>query len=152
MVAASPFRQPTLYDTDETGWLERTAQLISEGRLAEVDTASLHEYLTDMARRDRREIERRLFLFLAHVLKWEYQPEKRSASWRRTIRSQRKEIVSLVKSETLRHYAEQILPSCYVEAKEFAAEETGLDDSTFPRESNLTLDAWLAFEPVGETP
>lgn len=151
MVAARPLEQSTFYQADETGWLERTAQLVAEGRMAEVDTASLHEYLTDMARRDRREIERRLFLFLAHVLKWEYQPDKRSASWRRTIRSQRKEIVSLIKSETLRRYAEQILATCYQEAKEFAAEETGLDETTFPRDSDLTLDGWLAFEPADET-
>lgn len=136
----------SMYELDETGWLDQTARLVVEGRLAEVDSDSLSEYLTDMARRDRREIERRLFLYIAHILKWEYQPEKRSPSWRQTIRSQRREILSLIDSATLRRHAEAELGEIFREACEFAAEETDIEISCFPKQNGRSLTEWLAFQ------
>ena len=48
-----------LYESDETAWLERMADLIHQGRLDVLDYPHLGEYLSDMARRDRREVESR---------------------------------------------------------------------------------------------
>ena len=47
---------PSLYESDETAWLEAMSELIHQGRLNELDYAHLREYLADMARRDRREV------------------------------------------------------------------------------------------------
>jgi hypothetical protein len=58
-----------LYAEDETAWLEAMAELTAQGRLEELDVPNLAEYLTDMARRDRREVKRRLAVLLARVLK-----------------------------------------------------------------------------------
>ena len=81
-----------LHESDETAWLELTAGLIAQGRFDEIDQAALAEYLTDMAKRDRREVASRLTLLLAHLLKWQHQPEHRSNSWRATILSQQHEL------------------------------------------------------------
>ncbi|MBX6314645.1 MAG: DUF29 family protein [Isosphaeraceae bacterium] len=43
------------------------------------------EYLSDITRRDRREVESRLAVLIAHLLKWTYQPRRRTRSWRATI-------------------------------------------------------------------
>ena len=59
-----------LYEADETAWLDQTAALIRSGRLDQLDTANLAEFLTDMARGDRREVVRRLVILLVHLLKW----------------------------------------------------------------------------------
>src|SRR5438552_4717480 len=99
----------TLYQEDETAWLELMAQLIAERRFAELDYANLQEFLTDMARRDKREVLSRLTTLIAHRLKWEHQPDKRSKSWQVTIAEQRNELEDLLESATLRHHAQEVL-------------------------------------------
>ena len=47
---------PALYDRDETAWLEAMADLARDGRASDLDLVHLAEYLSDMARRDRREV------------------------------------------------------------------------------------------------
>ena len=69
-----------LYEADETAWLEATADLVRRGLYDQLDTENLSEYLSDMAKRDRREVESRLIVLLAHVLKWVHQPDRRSGS------------------------------------------------------------------------
>jgi hypothetical protein len=134
-----------LYLTDETAWLEATARLVAEGRFAEVDAANLIEYLTSMAIRDRREVKSRLVVLAAHVLKWMMQPEKRSASWAVTIRTQQDAMADQLDSQTLRNHAESVFVSCYEKAAEFAALETGLPESAFSTAPPWSLDELLAF-------
>src|SRR5438552_1020147 len=85
-----------LYETDETAWLEQMSRMIKERRFSRLDYKNLGEFLLDMARRDRREVSSRLRTLLAHLLKWEHQPRKRSRSWRSTIRDQRHELQDLL--------------------------------------------------------
>src|SRR5271157_875228 len=63
---------PALYERDETAWLEAMAELARDGRAEDLDLGHLAEYLFDMARRDRREVESRLAVLLSHLLKWTY--------------------------------------------------------------------------------
>src|SRR5438046_3071010 len=84
-----------LYEADETAWLDARSELIREGRLDELDHVHLGEFLSDMARSDRRKVESRLTILIMHVLKWMHQTEKRTSSWRRTITSQRQELARL---------------------------------------------------------
>jgi hypothetical protein len=136
----------SLYQEDETAWLEQMAQLIAERRFAELDYAKLQEFLTDMARRDKREVLSRLIVLIAHRLKWEHQPDKRSNSWRMTIAEQRRELEELLESGTLRSYAQAILPKAYGHAVEQATIDTGAAESAFPAESALTLEEWISKE------
>ena len=78
-----------LYERDETAWLETMARLAADRRVEEIDLENLSEFLTPMAHRDRREVENRLEQLLKHLLKHEYQPGRRSRSWRSTIDEQR---------------------------------------------------------------
>ncbi len=137
---------PSLYEQDETAWLEQTADLVAQRRFDEIDRQHLWEYLSDMARRDKREVFSRLVSLLAHLLKWEYQPEQRSNSWRGTILEQRRELRQLLESGTLRRHAGEVLPRAYQEAVEQAAAETGLAEGTFPPEQSLSLEETLGPE------
>jgi hypothetical protein len=134
----------SLYEQDETAWLEQTANLVAQGRIDEIDHEHLSEYLSDMARRDKREVFNRLVVLLTHLLKWDHQPEQRSNSWRGTILSQRRELRQLLESGTLRRHAEDVLVQAYRAAVEQAATETGLVADTFPAELSLSLDEILA--------
>ncbi len=134
----------SLYEQDETAWLELTADLIAQGRFGEVDHEHLREYLSDMARRDRREVLSRLATLLAHLLKWEYQPEQRSNSWRGTIVAQRSELEDLLESGTLRRHAAEVLDRAYKSAVERAAAETGLAIDVFPAHCAMSLEQVMA--------
>jgi Domain of unknown function DUF29 len=131
---------PSLFEEDETAWLEKTAELVAKRRLDEIDLENLSEYLTDMARRDRREVWSHLVTLIVHLLKWQHQPELRSNSWRGTIRTQRRELRQLLESGTLRRYAEEVLGETYKDAILQAVDETGLASAIFSSQCLLSLE------------
>lgn len=139
-----------LYERDETAWLEAMSEMIRLGRLEKLDYPNLAEYLTDMARRDRREVESRLTLLLTHVLKWVHQPDRRSGSWKGTIIAQRQELEGLVSRGVLRNHAEAVLADVYRKAVERAAAETGLPHETFLDTCPYILDELLSAELLVE--
>lgn len=139
MMTAAALPLELLFEQDETAWLDAMAKLAADGRLSELDHHNLSEYLADMAKRDRREVFSRLVVLLAHLLKWNYQPEHRSKSWQATIREQRRELRQLVESGTLYHHAETVFLDAYGEAREQAAEETEQNIDVFPSSSPWSL-------------
>jgi hypothetical protein len=144
MAMATAASLAALYERDETAWLEAVSELIRLGRLDEVDFANLAEYLADMARRDRREVSSRLAVLIAHLLKWQHQPERRSGSWRGTIEVQRQELAELLESGVLRNHAADILGKSYANGARQAAAETGLAVATFQADCPYSLDDLLA--------
>jgi hypothetical protein len=135
-----------LYSEDETAWLDRMSVLVRERRLTELDLDNLTEYLSDMARRDRREVKSRLVVLMAHLLKWEFQPDRRSRSWRATIITQRQELAELAGTGVLRDHAEAVLAEAYVNAVELASAETGLTGETFPAACPHTVEQLLVID------
>lgn len=141
---------PDLYAEDETAWLDAMAALIGAGAYAELDYASLREYLTDMAKRDRREVESRLVVLILHVLKWAHQADHRSRGWRGSILEQQQELRRLAGRGVLRNHADAVLAEVYREAVERAAVETGLPPEAFPAECAYSVDDLLSFAPADE--
>jgi hypothetical protein len=144
MQAARPLASATLHETDETAWLEQTAHLVRNGRFDQLDAECLAEFLTDMAKRDRREVFSRLVVLFAHLLKWEHQPERRSGSWLATILEQQRELRQLLESGTLRNHAVAVFAEAYTDARKQAAAETGLARSAFPEIAPQDLEGILA--------
>jgi hypothetical protein len=96
-----------------------------------------------LGRNDERELHSRLTILIAHLLKYQFQPEHRSPSWRATIIVQRKDIGRLLEQSPS---LGRLLPSptVYPDARELAAAETGLAGSTaFPRECPWTAEEIL---------
>jgi Domain of unknown function DUF29 len=139
-----------LYERDETAWLEAMSERIRLGRLDDLDYANLAEYLADMARRDRREVESRLTVLICHALKWAYQSDQRSRSWRGTVIEQRQEVEGLVRRGVLRNHAEAMLADLYAKAVELAAAETGLPAAIFPAACPFTVDQLLSADLLAE--
>jgi len=98
MAVATAGSLAAVYLEDETAWLEAMAALVRRRDLEALDLENLGEYLTDMAQRDRREVKSRLVVLLVHLLKWEFQPERRSRSRRTTVLNQRQELADLAES------------------------------------------------------
>ncbi len=138
-----------LYLADETAWLDAMAELLRAGRFGDLDHPNLAEYLTDMARSDRRIVESRLVILMMHVLKWTHQEDMRTPSWRRTISSQRQQLNRLLKSGALRNHAETVLGETYADAVELAADETDLPEESFPAECPWTLEQLLSAGVLG---
>lgn len=140
-MGAKPLVRPSakLYGEDFVLWTAETARLLREGSFAEIDVAHLAEEIEDMGNRDRRELFSRLTLIIEHLLKWEYQPEKRSKSWRSTMAAQRAEIRQLFRqSPSLRHTLADSLSEVYRDAVERASIETDLPEKSFPAENPFT--------------
>jgi hypothetical protein len=140
-----------LYEQDETAWLEIMSHLAAQGRYAEMDHPNLSEYLSDMAKRDRREVSSRLVTLLLHFLKWEFQPDNRSGSWKGAIVEQRRELRKLLESGTLHNHALSVLSETYADACKQAAAETGLPRGTFPAGCTWDLESLLTDDEDGES-
>ncbi|MBV8270307.1 MAG: DUF29 domain-containing protein [Planctomycetaceae bacterium] len=136
-----------LYETDETAWLDRHVELIAAGRHSEIDWEDLREFLESMANRDRRRVTHRLTLLIEHILKWDYQPTKRTRSWARTIVAQQISLADDVSAGSLRRHAVEVPPVAYRKAVALASVATGMPAETFPTASPWSLDALLAYRP-----
>jgi Domain of unknown function DUF29 len=135
-----------LYEQDETAWLDIMAESIREARIADLDLPHLAEFLSDMAGRNRREVESRMVVLLAHLLKWSKQPKRRSRSWRLTIIEQREELSGLADQGALRNHAESVLEKAYAKAVVRASVETGLPRDRWPAQCPYNFDQLLTIE------
>ena len=129
-----------LYDQDFYLWIETISKQLKAGKFAEIDLANLIEEIESMGKSEKRELKSRLIVLLMHLLKWQYQPEKRSESWRSTITEQRICIELLLEdSPSLQPLLIEIFADCYEKARLKASEETGIKLNFFPKESPFTL-------------
>lgn len=83
----------TRYEDDVVAWANDQARLLREGLLDLLDIEHLAEEIEDVGKSERRELANRMAVLLAHILKWQLQPERRGPSWQITIRNQRRGIV-----------------------------------------------------------
>lgn len=133
------------YSADFDTWTEKTAQLLREGRWAEIDTEQLIEEVEDLGKRDRRAVVSQLIRLLLHLLKWQYQIERRSDSWLDSITDARVQIeLAFEDSPSLRSYLAQQVESSYERARRQAIQQTGMNASVFPTTCLYTLSQCLA--------
>jgi hypothetical protein len=131
-----PFTLPMAYEQDIYGWAQRQSALLRAGRLAEIDAVNVAEEIDDVGRAEYDKLESALRVLLVHMLKWDYQPARRSRSWRLTIREQRIRVAkSFRDNPSLRSALDGILVDAFQLAVIGAARETDLPDTVFP-ESN----------------
>ena len=123
----------SLYEKDFYRWLEQTAALVREGRLDEIDRDILLDELESMGKRDKRELMNRLTVLIAHLLKWQIQPQERSSGWIGSIAEQRLQIAGqLEDSPSLKGFLPEAAASAYPKALTLAARETGVGPESFP--------------------
>ncbi len=140
------------YDEDFYAWSMEQAGLLRAGKFARLDIENIAEELESMGRSDKRQIESRLVVLLAHLLKWRVQVGFRSRSWSATIREQRYHISDLLDdSPSLRPLIDTVRPALYARARRAAAQETGLAEGGFPADCPFTAEQVLAedFLPEG---
>jgi hypothetical protein len=112
------------------------------GGLEEADLLHIAEEIEGLGFSERRRLETRIRVLITHLLKWQFQPERRErSSWKSTIRVQRLEVESLLgKMPSLK----SLLPECTEDVYERAAlrpaGETRLPEERYPPTCPYTLD------------
>ncbi|MES1026711.1 DUF29 domain-containing protein [Gloeocapsa sp. BRSZ] len=141
----------TLYEQDYYLWLQKTSNLLRDGRLSELDIPNLIEEIEDMGRSERKALRSNLIVILMHLLKYKYQPEKRSNSWLLTIFEHRRRLRDdFADSPSLKRYFNKVFEQCYQDARISAAIETGLSTETFPEQSPFTPEEVLNMDYLPE--
>ena len=84
------------YDTDLYQWTIEQADALRRRAVNELDYDNLAEEIESVGRSERREIRSRLEILLIHLLKWRYQPEKQSDSWRAFVSEARQRIEAVL--------------------------------------------------------
>ena len=121
------------YQKDFYSWTCEQAELLKTGRFNELDVFNLVEEIETMGRSEKRELESRLTVLLVHLLKWQYQPNRRGRSWQLTIQEQRLEFFDVLNDNPgLKPQLQTLLTHSYQKAKIRASKETGLDMDIFP--------------------
>lgn len=133
-----------LYETDFYDWTQKQVSLLKTQQWEQLDTLNLIEEIETLGRRERQELRNRLGVLLGHLLKWQFQPEKRSNSWLGTIREQRVQIKLLLQdSPSLKPYLDEVFFSVYELGLALAIRETELGENVFPEICPYTLDQTL---------
>lgn len=141
----------TLYETDFVRWLEITTEQLRKQDYAQVDWDNLLEELEDMSRRERKALKSNLIVIFLHLLKWQYQPEQRSGSWKGSLRKHRRRLNDdLQDSPSLKRYLYEVFATCYANGRSQAADETALPLDCFPVACPYTVEQVLSPEFLPE--
>jgi hypothetical protein len=85
---ASP-RAGTRHEADLYTWVQEQVAHLRAGRVEVLDLDNIAEELSDVGSEQYDKLESAIEVLLAHALKWDFQPERRSRIWTLTIAEQR---------------------------------------------------------------
>jgi Domain of unknown function DUF29 len=123
----------TSYETDVVAWANEQARLIRAGQFDQLDLEHIAEEIEDVGKSEQRELASRMAVLLMHLLKWQFQSDRRSTSWTRTIREQRiRVLLALKDTPSLANdlHNSDWLAATWADAVVQAIKETGI--GTFP--------------------
>jgi hypothetical protein len=135
----------TFYDKDVIAWAQEQAKLLRAGQFEALDIEHIAEEIEDVGKSERRDLASRMAVLMAHLLKWQYQPDRRGSSWRRTIKVQRRALALRIEKTPSLSVAladGDWLSVTWDDALARAIEETGLDD--FPEDLPWTVEQVLS--------
>jgi hypothetical protein len=125
--------ESALYESDFYAWANEQAALLRAGRLSDADIAHIAEEIESMGKTEKRELVSRLTVLLLHLLKWQFQPARRGASWRVSIQNARDDIADhLADNPSLKPQMAEAIPAAYRRARRQAAAEMSLDETRLP--------------------
>jgi hypothetical protein len=130
----------SLYETDPYTWAMRQADALRRRSANEIDWENVAEEIESVGKTEARELRSRYAVLLAHLLKWLFQPEKRTRSWETTIVTQRESARDHpTENPGLKSLVDGLFAKAYREARGNAALETDMPLETFPEANPFTL-------------
>ncbi len=135
----------SLYETDFYAWVQEQVKFLRHHQWSQLDLPNLIEEIESLGKQQRAELRSRLKVLIGHLLKWEYQLERRSRSWLMTIRVQRRDTQELLEENpSLKPYLREALQKVYESGRDLAVGETNLPLKTFPQDCPYTLEEILS--------
>jgi hypothetical protein len=142
--AKPPAPQAPLYERDFLAWTEEQAALLRAGRITQVDLSNLIEEVESLGASQKAAVDSQMVRLLMHLLKWVYQPTRRTKSWRVSIIDARRQVeIVLTQSPSVRHYIRAGFMTNYNRARADARHETKLPTGCFPEAPPFTLEQVL---------
>ena len=133
--------ETSLYETDFYRWTVEQSQLLALGKLDGLDLVNLVEEIESLGKQQQQELRNRLGILLGHILKWEYQLEKRSKSWLFTIKEQRRELKFLIADNpSLKSCFTEAILRGYDQGLDLAIKETSLKYKDLPSVCPYTIE------------
>jgi hypothetical protein len=129
------------YNTDFYQWTQEQAALIRQREFnrVDLDAENIAEEIESMGRREKHSLKSYLSNVLMHLLKWQYQPDRRCTSWELSIANGRDQIEDLmIDSPSLNPQLSMLVGTEYPRARRNACKETGLPLTTFPEDCPYT--------------
>jgi Domain of unknown function DUF29 len=143
----------TRYEDDLYTWVQEQVALLRAGRFDEVDALNVAEELSDVGKSEFRSLQSSIAVLTMHLLKWDYQPARRSISWMATVRELRRSIVRVLKQNPgLKSRLAEALEEGYADGLDRAVSETELDYSVFPEACPYTFDEMMARPVIYQKP
>src|SRR3954453_6979685 len=131
----------TNYDRDFYTWLMEQARHVRDGRWDALDRDNLAEEIESLGREQFNKLESALRVLMLHMLKWDYQPDKRSRSWALSIEAQRVELDDVLSDNPgLKPRTGEAIGRAYRRARIEAAKETGIEKARFPEQCPYSWD------------
>ena len=131
------------YETDRVACANEQARLMRAGRFDVLDIEHIAEEIEDVGKSEQRERANRMAVFLAHLLKWQYQPDRQGSRWQTTISVQRKTLLRrLTNTPSLKASLNDNdwWADAWADARTVASNETGLGFDVFPDECPWAAD------------
>lgn len=129
------------YEEDFYGWAMANASLLKQGKIKEADMDHIIEELEEMGRSEKAQLINRLSVLIAHLLKWQFQPDFRGRSWSGTIEEQRHKIGRLIKENpSLKPKIPEAVKEGFLDSKSILKKETSIDLKLLPTKCPYTFD------------
>jgi Domain of unknown function DUF29 len=143
----------TLYEQDFYAWSQRASELLRKGCFAEADIEHVAEEIEHIGKERQHSLKSQTRRLLLHLLKWQFQPERRSRGWVVSIGYARIEILdNLEENPSLKTTTAELPTAVYGQVVKLAVLETGLRKEVFPEPCPYTFDQMMDddFLPGGE--
>jgi hypothetical protein len=129
------------HDEDFYAWTQANASLLKQRKFEEIDVDHLIEELEEMGNSNENQLISRLGVLIAHLLKWQLQPDFRCRSWSGTIREQRIRIKRLLrKNPSLKILMASSVKESFEDALAILEKETPIDLNLLPATCPYTLE------------
>jgi len=137
-------RRAAAYETDYCAWTQDQARQLRGLKPAGLDWENLAEEVESLGRSDKRALGSALKIVLEHLIKWQFQPGKRSTSWSDSIDEHRDRMLRILEdSPSLAGLPEEILEREYRRARRKALRDASLASPHVPAGCPFTADQVL---------
>lgn len=130
--------------TDLNLWISQTTALLQKRCWQDIDVERLIEEIQDLGKSEQRAITSQLTRLLMHLLKWQYQPQRRSDNWLDSITDARTQIeLAIADSPSLKNYPALQLKESYIRARRQSAKQKGIQASAIPDDCPYAIELVL---------